>query len=155
VLTAARTEIVMDDISILNLQLGLSSVTLEQPYLRVVRHKDGSLNWMHYFGPGDAPPALPANATDERALAARTQPSLSRGKRERHGGRPPTASTNTTIAVETGNASMSEVPEIDNATAARRDTARTLLLQAPKIRLTDGRILFTDEAAPSPRNSAP
>lgn len=148
VLTATRTEVVMDDISILNLQLGLSSVTLEQPYLRVVRHRDGSLNWMQYFGPPDAPPALPANATDERGLVAQNATvAVAEESGNATKGTPQTASTNTTIAVETGNASMSEVPEIDNATVARRDTARTLLLQAPKIRITDGRILFTDEAA--------
>lgn len=148
VLTAARTEVVMDDISILNLQLGLSSVVLEQPYLRVVRHKDGTLNWMHYFGAPDAPPAPPTNATDPSVLAAQnaTVPVTVEGTNATEGTAQATSS-NTTVAVETGNASQSEVSEIDNATAVRRDTARTLLLRVPKIRLTDGRVLFRDEAA--------
>lgn len=146
VLTAARTEVVMDDISILNLQLGLSSVALEQPYLRIVRQKDGSLNWMHYFGGPDDPATSPSNATDPGAPAARnaTVPvAVKSGNATKAIAQ--AASTNTTVAVETGNASMTEIPEIDNATAARRDTAKTLLLRAPKIRLTDGRVLFTDE----------
>jgi hypothetical protein len=146
VLTAARTEVVMDDISILNLQLGLSSVALEQPFLRIVRHKDGSLNWMHYFGAPDAPPASAANTADPGALSARnaTVPvAMESGNATEAADQ--AASTNTTVAVKTGNASLAEISEIDNATAARRDTARTLLLRAPKIRLTDGRVLFTDE----------
>lgn len=146
VLTAAKTEVVMDDISILNLQLGLSSVALEQPFLRIVRHKDGSLNWMHYFGAPDAPPASAAITADPGALSARnaTVPvAMESGNATEAADQ--AASTNTTVAVKTGNASLAEIPEIDNATAARRDTARTLLLRAPKIRLTDGRVLFTDE----------
>ena len=146
VLTAAGTEVVMDDISILNLQLGLSSVALEQPYLRIVRQKDGSLNWMHYFGGQDDPGTAPSNATDPGALAARngTAPvAVKSGNATEPVAQ--AASTNTTVAVEAGNASMTKVSEIDNATAARRDTARTLLLRAPKIRITDGRGLFTDE----------
>jgi uncharacterized protein involved in outer membrane biogenesis len=147
VLTAARTEVVMDDISILNLELGLNSVTLEQPYLRIVRHKDGSLNWMHYFSSSGAPASSATNSTEQSALAAQETPAAV----YEEGGNATVdaahaANATTTVAVDTGNASMAETPEIDNATAARRDTARALLLQAPKIRLTDGRILFTDEA---------
>jgi len=146
VLTAARTEIVMDDISILNLQLGLSSVVLEQPYLRVVRHKDGSLNWMHYFVPLDAPAGSPANATvPSTPIAQNASAPVTVEDGKTAGGDPSTANANATVAVETANASMTEAPEIDNATVARRDTARTLLLQAPTIRLVNGRILFRDE----------
>lgn len=166
VLTAARTEIVMEDISILNLQLGLDSVLLEQPYLRVVRKKDGSLNWMHYFGAPDAPVQVSGNATGEidaaslnatapvsgnatvAADAAASLNATALGAAERGnatGNDALTEGANTTAAVEPGNASAAEVPEIDNATAARRDTAGALLLQVPKIRLADGRILFTDE----------
>jgi len=146
VLTAARTEVVIDDISILNLQLGLNSVALEQPYLKIVRQKDGSLNWMHYFVTPDDPATSPSNATDPGALAARnaTVP-VAMKSGNATGTAAQTASTNTTVAVETGNASMTEIPEIDNATAARRETAKTLLLRAPKIRITDGRVLFMDE----------
>jgi uncharacterized protein involved in outer membrane biogenesis len=146
VLTAARTVIVMDDISILNLQLGLSSVVLEQPYLRVVRHKDGSLNWMHYFVPLDAPAGSPANATvPSTPIAQNASAPVTVEDGKTAGGDPSTANANATVAVETANASMTEAPEIDNATAARRDTARTLLLQAPTIRLVNGRVLFKDE----------
>ena len=152
VLTAARTEVVMDDISILNLRLGLSSVVLEQPYLRVVRHKDGSLNWMHYFVPPDAPVDSPANATaPSTPIAQNASAPITVEDGNIAGGDPnaanaSAANANTTVAIETGNASMNEAPEIDNATAARRDTARTLLLQAPSIRLVDGRVLFKDES---------
>lgn len=96
VLSAERTEIVMDDISILNLQLGLRSVSLERPFLKVVRRHDGVLNWIRYFTPEDS-----GNATAE----------------------------------------PSESPD-STAGATRR-----VLLQAPQVHLTDGRILFRDEAA--------
>jgi uncharacterized protein involved in outer membrane biogenesis len=98
VLSAARTEIVIDDISILNLQLGLKSVTLESPFIRIVRAKDGKLNWMGYFTPG----------TDSNATSA------------------------------------------ENAANATEKNATTLLLQAPQMRLTDGRILFRDETLQAP-----
>ena len=151
VLTAARTEVVMDDISILNLRLGLSSVVLEQPYLRVVRHKDGSLNWMHYFVPPDAPVDSSANATaPSTPIAQNASAPITVEDGNIAGGDPNaananTTNANTTIAAMTGNASMNEATEIDNATAARRDTAKTLLLQVPTIRLVDGRVHFRDE----------
>ena len=146
VFTAARTEVVMDDISILNLQLGLSSVVLEQPYLRVVRHKDGSLNWMHYFAPPVATVDSPVNAaTPGASIAQNASAPITVEEGNIAGGDPDAINANTTAAVETGNTSMNEAPQIDNATAARRDTAKTLLLQAPSIRLVDGRVLFKDE----------
>lgn len=95
VLSAARTEVVMDDISILNLRLGLQSVTLDKPFIRVVRAKDGTLNWMGYFSPGSN-----ANAT---------------------------------------------APNSKNATDDTEKNATALLLQAPQMRLTNGRIMFQDE----------
>ncbi len=101
VLSAARTEIVMDDISILNLQLGLRSVTLEQPFLKVVREQDGSLNWVRYFIPEAA-----ENATNQDTR-----------------------------------------PESTEGTAAK---TRQVLLQAPRIHLSDGRILFRDETLRTP-----
>lgn len=147
VLTSARTEIVIDDISIFNLQLGLNSVLLEQPYLRVVRHKDGSLNWMHYFRPEGNPADSAANDTDSDLATDHNASNVVVAQSESATGSAPlTPSDNATLADDAENASVAQVPEIDNATAARRDTARTLLLQAPKIRLTDGRVLFTDEA---------
>jgi hypothetical protein len=63
----------MDDISILNLELGLNSVTLEKPFLRIVRGRDGSLNWMHYFASGDAGKAgeaMSGNSTEPVATKA-------------------------------------------------------------------------------------
>jgi len=147
VLLAARTEIVIDDISIFNLQLGLNSVLLEQPYLRVVRHMDGSLNWMHYFLPEGDPTDSAASDTDsDPATDHNASGAVVAESENATGSGPLTPSVNATLAADAKNASVAQVPEIDNATAARRDTARTLLLQAPKIRLTDGRILFSDEA---------
>ena len=146
VLTAAKTEVVMDDISILNLRLGLSSVVLEQPYLRIVRLKDGSLNWMHYFVPPESPTDSPVIATDPSAPIAQNAPApVDMDDGNATGADLLATNANTTVAVDTGNASMNEASEIDNATAARRDTARALLLQAPTIRLVDGRVLFRDE----------
>ncbi len=80
VLSAASTEIVLDDISILNLELGLRSVSLESPFIKLVRKKDGSLNWMGYFTREPAPSNATAangsvspkaeNATAETEIAA-------------------------------------------------------------------------------------
>jgi len=100
VLSAVRSEIVMDDISILNLNLGLRSVTLESPFIKLVRKPDGKLNWMGYFTPG----------TDSNATATSAK----------------------------------------NAANATEQNATALLLQAPQMRLTDGRILFRDETLQTP-----
>jgi uncharacterized protein involved in outer membrane biogenesis len=101
VLSAVRTEIVMDDISILNLQLGLRSVTLEEPFLKVVRQQDGALNWIRYFTPE--------------------------------------AAENATVA--------ENVPEKTDSPAAK---TRQVLLQAPRIHLSGGRIHFRDETLSTP-----
>lgn len=134
VLSAARTEVIIDDISILNLKLGLHSVVLERPFVRIVRKRDGSLNWMHYFVADESRDAHAAkNGTQTDAAMADAENATQ------------TASEGQTLVVEANNATAQEVPEIDNATVARRETAKTLLLQVPKIRLTDGRVLFLDE----------
>jgi hypothetical protein len=142
VLTAARTEIVMDDISILKLELGLHSVLLEQPFVRIVRKKDGSLNWMHYFVSADTTGVQAAeNGTQpdvETAWNATATIAVAENATQK-------AKANGTLVVEANNATGPEIPEIDNATVARRETAKTLLLQVPKILLTDGRVLFKDE----------
>ncbi|MGE4440211.1 MAG: DUF748 domain-containing protein [Desulfomicrobium sp.] len=151
VLSAARTEIVMDDISILNLRLGLRSVLLERPFLKVVREKDGSLNWMHYFAREDSaqPPSVhnattpDANeagnsTTSETAHADGANATLSADAA--HGADP-----NATRSASSQNATTTEISEVDHDTASKRKTAKTLLLRAPKIRLTDGRVLFRDE----------
>lgn len=142
VLSAARTEIVIDDISILNLKLGLHSVVLERPFARIVRKRDGSLNWMHYFVPDESREAHAAkNGTfPDAALAGNATVAMAEAENATH-----TASAGQTLIVEANNATAQEIPEIDNATVARRETAKTLLLQVPKIRLTDGRVLFLDE----------
>ena len=135
VLSAARTEIVMDDISILNLRLGLRSVLLERPFLRIVREKDGSLNWMHYFVREDAAqPALNATAPGLDDAGNSTKTDVAQ-----------TGNASTTIAADAQNATTDNVSEIDQETLARRETAKILLLQAPEIKLTDGRVLFRDE----------
>ncbi len=43
VLTAAKTQVVMDDISILNLRLGMHSVDLSNPYVKLVRDRNGNI----------------------------------------------------------------------------------------------------------------
>ncbi len=135
VLSAARTEIVMDDISILNLRLGLRSVLLERPFLRVVREKDGSLNWMHYFVREDgAQPTGNATAPGLDEAGGSTRVDVAQ-------------TGNASIAADAQNATTDGVSQIDQETRARRDTAKTLLLQAPEIKLTDGRVLFKDETA--------
>lgn len=141
VLSAASTEIVLDDISILNLQLGLRSVSLEKPFIKVVRKKDGSLNWMGYFTRGPAP----ANATAETKAAT---------------AEPENATAEVPVAVA-GADNATQTPanataQVDNATAgspaaeAPEQPAKTLLLQIPEVRLTDGRVLFQDETLPTP-----
>ena len=139
VLSAARTEVVIDDISILNLKLGLHSVVLEQPFVRIVREKDGSLNWMRYFVSDDAAKAdTERNATQPKMAQAENAASEDENATQEAG-------ANATIAVAASDSAERDIPEIDNATAARRDAAKTLLLQAPKIKLIDGRVLFRDE----------
>lgn len=62
VFSAPRTEVVLDDISITNLRLGLKSVTMDSPFLKIVRLKDGTLNWAGYF-------ATPPDTHDTNATA--------------------------------------------------------------------------------------
>ena len=161
VLSAARTEIVMDDISILNLRLGLRSVLLERPFLKVVRKKDGSLNWMHYFAREDSA-ELPSarNATAPNANEAKnstasdtTHADGANATRSVDASRAAdvnatlAADVNATLAASDQNATTTEISEIDRDTASKRETAKTLLLKAPEIKLTDGRVLFRDETS--------
>jgi uncharacterized protein involved in outer membrane biogenesis len=139
VLSAASTQIVMDDISILNLELGLNSVTLEKPFLRIVRGRDGSLNWMHYFASGDAGKAGEAMSGNS------TEPVATKAANATVDAVADEPDANATIVVQDGNATAPVASEIDSDMAARRARAKALLLQAPKIRLNDGRILFRDE----------
>ena len=135
VFSASRLHVVMDDISILNLRLGLQSVELEQPFLRIVRTKEGSLNWGSYFAAGNTahqePPTAPAEATGDFGNATAASPE-------------PETRANATLAQASGNATETDTDA--NATDQQRETAAILLLQAPKITLTDGRILFRDDA---------
>lgn len=143
VLSSARTVIVMDDISILNLQMGLDSVALEQPFLRIVRGKDGSLNWMHYFVTGDAPETgAVENATGQGMAQTGNATQRDAAAAENANGTVAVVAENATAA-EAGNENSTAAGETDRA--ERRKTAKALLLQAPEIRLTDGRILFRDE----------
>lgn len=134
VFSAPRLRIVMDDISILNLRLGLHSVELEQPFLRIVRAKDGSLNWATYFAAENTarqePPTSPAATTADSGNATAASPDLE-------------TQTNATLAQASGNATETSMDA--NATDLQRGSATVLLLQAPKITLTDGRVLFRDE----------
>lgn len=137
VLSAAGTEIVLDDISILNLQLGLRSVSLESPFIKIVRKKDGSLNWMGYFGRESAP----ANATDEGEA-----PPEEPGNATMPTGTASTANKNATPPVATAQESNAT----GDAAEAPQPPARTLLLEIPEVRLTDGRVLFRDETLTTP-----
>lgn len=145
VLSSARTVIVMDDISILNLQMGLHSVALEQPFLRIVRGKDGSLNWMHYFVTGDAPKTGAAeNATGQGMAQTGNATQRDVAAAENANGTVAVATDNATAA-EAGNGNATAMDADEKERTERRKTAKALLLQAPEIRLTDGRILFRDE----------
>jgi uncharacterized protein involved in outer membrane biogenesis len=141
VLSAASTEIVLDDISILNLQLGLRSVSLERPFIKLVRKKDGSLNWMGYFTREPAP----ANATAETQA-----PSVGR---ENATTKAPVAAAGADNATQTP---VNATAQAGNATAGghaaegSEQPARTLLLQIPEVRLSDGRVLFRDETLQTP-----
>ncbi|MDO9582984.1 MAG: DUF748 domain-containing protein [Desulfomicrobium sp.] len=147
VLSAASTEIILEDISILNLQLGLRSVSLENPFIKLVRKKDGSLNWMHYFVTKVDPADSTTNATDSDAAKEHNAPgSLVAQDGNTTGSDLLTPNTNATLAADAENATKAQAPEIDEATAARRETARTLLLQVPNIHLKDGHVLFMDES---------
>jgi len=135
VLSAAAAEIVLDDISILNLQLGLRSVSLESPFIKLVRKKDGSLNWMGYFTPA------PTNATETKEGSP--------AKAEN------ATAENAAVAVDAGNATQAAANATSQAGSAHstetaQPPARTLLLQIPEVRLTDGRVLFRDETVPTP-----
>ena len=148
VLSAASTEIILEDISILNLQLGLRSVSLENPFIKLVRKKDGSLNWMHYFLAKGDPADPTTNATDsDAATGHNASEAVVAQDANATGDHLLTSNTNATLAADAENASKAQMPEIDEATVARRDTARTLLLQVPNIHLKDGRVLFMDESA--------
>ncbi len=140
VLSAASTEIVLDDISILNLQLGLRSVSLESPFIKVVRKKDGSLNWMGYFTRGPAP----ANATTEAQTASAEPENATTGVPVAAAGADNSTQTPANATAQAGNATAGGPAE------AAEQPARTLLLQIPEIRLTEGRVLFRDETLPTP-----
>lgn len=151
VLSAASTEIVLDDISILNLELGLRSVSLESPFIKLVRKKDGSLNWMGYFSRGQAS----ANATAENEArpteARNATSSLDVASADSEN------ATNQTVAPPAGNGNVTQpiaVAESGNATGDTAGTAqapaRTLLLEIPEVRFTDGRVLYRDEALTTP-----
>ena len=134
VLSAAGAEIILDDISILNLQLGLRSVSLESPFIKVVREKDGSLNWMGYFSREPAPEnatAGTANATTESGVVAAGTVNATEAR--------------TNATPQAGNATENEA-----TASAAQQPAKTLLLEIPEVRLTDGRILFRDETLPAP-----
>ena len=147
VLSAPKSELVLEDISILNLRLGLRSVTLEQPFVKLVRGKDGNLNWMGYFTP--EPGAANATAANATVAAPRSPadgnnataavPSPASGEANSTAGL-----ANATVAATGGPAAAKEPA---NATAT---PVRTLLLQAPEVRILDGRILFRDETTSSP-----
>ncbi len=141
VLSAASTKIVLDDISILNLELGLRSVSLESPFIKLVRKKDGSLNWMGYF----TRESVPANATAAHGGVSSTAENATV---ETAAGADETENATQTPANATAQAGNSTdgSPAADTA----QQPARTLLLQIPEVRLTDGRVLFRDETMPTP-----
>lgn len=140
VLSAAAAEIVLDDISILNLELGLRSVSLESPFIKLVRKKDGNLNWMGYFTrePG------PSNATTATESASpKTENATAESEAVAVGMENATQAPANATA-QAGNAT-DEAPAAETA----QQPARALLLQIPEVRLTDGRVLFRDETVPT------
>jgi len=49
VLFLPQVQMKIDDISILNQHLKLGSLNIEEPFIKIVRHKDQTLNWATYF----------------------------------------------------------------------------------------------------------
>ncbi|WP_459821925.1 DUF748 domain-containing protein [Desulfomicrobium salsuginis] len=137
VLSAASTEIVLDDISILNLELGLRSVSLESPFIKLVRKKDGSLNWMGYFTREPAP----SNATAANGTVSPKAENATAGTEIAAAGMGNATQAAANATAQAGNATAAETAQ---------QPARTLLLQIPEVRLTDGRVLFRDETTPTP-----
>jgi uncharacterized protein involved in outer membrane biogenesis len=163
VLTAESAQVVMEDISILNLQLGLSSIRLDNPFVNIVRRKDGSLNWAGYFVTAPASKDVPAkthNATDTAEESPGKTGNLTMADNAATAGNA-TLAENSTMdgnataaanATETGNATLTAQGEPENATASTvqdsdqaTEEQRALLLRVPEIRLTGGRILFEDK----------
>ncbi len=64
VFSAPRTEVLLEDISLLNLRLNIKSVSMDSPFLRIVRRQDGTLNWAGYFNANDPDAAPNATADD-------------------------------------------------------------------------------------------
>jgi uncharacterized protein involved in outer membrane biogenesis len=150
VLTADSAQVVMEDISILNLNLGLDSIHLENPFVNIVRRKDGSLNWAGYFNTpktdggtaveaGNATVAAPAPATATPALAENSTLAGNSTVADNS-----TAADNSTQTASAGTENATAPTEGDSAPAKQESTA-ALLLRVPEIRLTGGHILFEDK----------
>ena len=151
VLTAAKTQVVMDDISILNLRLGMQSVDLTSPYVKLVRDRKGDLNWLKYF-------SKPATVEGGEAIAA-SAPGDANATADVPNATTTAAHGNATLPQMPGNATAGASADTSNATAALPEGNATqgdeaagmaLLLQIPKLKLTDGRILYRDETLKAP-----
>lgn len=128
VFSAQKAEITMDDISILNLHLGLKQVLLEEPFIHIVRRQNGSINWAQYF----AQPAEHKKTATQENATAHSVPNATV---------PDPLAANMTAANATNNAPTASAQGTQNATAHNK---AQLLLKIPEIRISGGKITFDD-----------
>lgn len=159
VFTAERMQVVMDDLSILNLNVGLKSVSLDKPFLRVTRGKNGAVNWAEYFTQSKSSPAAgKASATARTNSTLQANSTVQTSVLQANGTNQPnsTAQVNDTQMNATARTAEPSInPERNAATTgpARAESPEDmtrLLLRIPSLTINGGRIQFLDETTKTP-----
>ena len=159
VFTAERMQVIMDDLSILNLNVGLKSVSLDKPFLRVTRGKNGAVNWAEYFTPPkSSPAACKTSATARTNSTLQGNSTAQNSTLQANGTSQPnsTAQTDDTQMNATARTAGPGTNPDKNATTTGPARAESpegmtrLLLRIPSLSINGGRIQFLDETTKTP-----
>lgn len=146
VFTAKQAQVVMDDISILNLNIGLKSVSLDDPFVRVTRKKDGSINWAGYFAdPAPTPTTSKSSASGAKTKAAQNATNATTAQANA------TIQTNATGQNATGKANSTQHA---NASAQTNATVQTNAINASAQTNATAQATATNASGPEQEKNA-